>query len=81
MQTAWPCGHPGEKGGGAQGSCTLGCWMWLWSAEETQRFQGFQQLVQGEKFADRNSGKQGMVSAMFIAKSRLVANTELKLVT
>lgn len=57
-----------------------GCWMWLRRVEEPQQFQGFQGLVEGEKLADTNPGKQGMVSAMFVVKSRLVANTELKLV-
>lgn len=54
--------------------------MWLWRAGGTQQFQGFQGLVQGEKLAGMNPGKLGMVSAMYVMKSRLVANAELKLV-
>lgn len=56
------------------------CWMWQWRTGETQQFQGFQGLVQGEKLAGMNPGKLGMVSAMYVVKSRLVANAELKLV-
>lgn len=62
------------------GTLTSCCWMWRWRAGGTQQFQGFQGLVQGEKLAGMNPGKLGMVSAMYVVKSRLVANAELKLV-